>query len=253
MKRSYLILACLLPFLAQAQKEEGRISYEEKLTFNIELNLDGLPPEQAEAIKKRLPKSQTNKKVLLFDATASLYKSLEEEQPEQAIEEGDGNVQMKIMVARPDEQVYRELKTGKAIEKRDLMGKTFIINKEPKKTAWKLTDEQKTILGYNCRKAVFTDSTGTAEAWFTPELPIASGPSVFSQLPGLILEIKESRENKVSRSIVATDIKFQETTDITPPSKGKEVTEEEFRKIAEEKRKEMQESHGGGRMIIRNH
>lgn len=56
---------------------------------------------------------------------------------------------------------------------------------------WKLQHEDgKKVLGYNCKKAIIDFGGRSWEAWYTPDIPYPDGPYVFSQLPGLILEIK---------------------------------------------------------------
>lgn len=58
---------------------------------------------------------------------------------------------------------------------------------------WKLLQEDgKKILGYNCRKATIDFGGRNWEAWYTLDIPYSDGPYVFSQLPGLILEIKST-------------------------------------------------------------
>ncbi|WP_298956256.1 GLPGLI family protein [uncultured Nonlabens sp.] len=63
--------------------------------------------------------------------------------------------------------------------------------------SWEITNEVKNILGYKCTKAVikykdkslYTNTT-PREFWFTNELNFNGGPSLFSGLPGPILQIK---------------------------------------------------------------
>ena len=67
----------------------------------------------------------------------------------------------------------------------------------------------------------------------------------------MILEVS-SKGERGSRTIVATAINEKELEKdlIKEPSKGKKVTSEEFKKIVDEKTKEMQEQMGGRRGII---
>ena len=54
---------------------------------------------------------------------------------------------------------------------------------------WTLSDEQLSILGYDCQKATCQWRGRTFEAWFTTKIPTRLGPWIFGGLPGLILKI----------------------------------------------------------------
>ena len=90
------------------------------------------------------------------------------------------------------------------------------------------------------RKAKIT----TLSAWFTPEIPVATGPSFYSGLPGLILEVSDD-----NRTILCTKVVLnpKEKIKIKAPKKGTVVNNEEFKKIQEDKIKEMREQFGRGR------
>ena len=60
---------------------------------------------------------------------------------------------------------------------------------------WEILADTATILGYPCQKAV-TDFHGRHyEAWFTPEIPLQEGPWKFCGLPGLILNIADTKQH----------------------------------------------------------
>ncbi|MHA6727049.1 GLPGLI family protein [Chryseobacterium sp. A301] len=61
------------------------------------------------------------------------------------------------------------------------------------KLDWKITSETQTIGEYKVQKALLSHSGREWEAWFTPDISIAEGPSVFYGLPGLILSMKDSK------------------------------------------------------------
>ena len=54
---------------------------------------------------------------------------------------------------------------------------------------WTLSNEQLSILGYDCQKATCQWRGRTFEAWFTTKIPTRLGPWIFGGLPGLILKI----------------------------------------------------------------
>lgn len=54
---------------------------------------------------------------------------------------------------------------------------------------WEITEEQKTIEGYLCKKAKSNWLGYDFTAWFTEDIPVNSGPEKFDGLPGLILYV----------------------------------------------------------------
>lgn len=58
---------------------------------------------------------------------------------------------------------------------------------------WKLQAGEKDVLGYKCQQATAHFSGRDYIAWFTAAIPIPDGPYKFSGLPGLILEITDTR------------------------------------------------------------
>lgn len=83
-------------------------------------------------------------------------------------------------------------------------------------------------------------------AWFTPQIPVKNGPGEYAGLPGLILELNVDRTTILCSKII---INPKEAEGIHPPSKGKEVSREEYNKIVKEKTDEMRENfrNSGGR------
>lgn len=62
-------------------------------------------------------------------------------------------------------------------------------NEAAPKIEWKLENGSKTIIGYQCKKASCTFRGRKYTAWYTPDIPIYSGPYKFAGLPGLIMQI----------------------------------------------------------------
>ena len=79
-------------------------------------------------------------------------------------------------------------------------------------------------------------------AWYTPQIPVANGPGEYAGLPGLILELNVYRTTILCSKIVLNP---KESEKIEPPTKGKEVTREEYNKIVKEKMDEMRENFRG--------
>lgn len=77
---------------------------------------------------------------------------------------------------------------------------------------WEITKDTKKIGDYTCQKAMLTYSGRTWEAWFTTDVALQNGPSVFDGLPGLIVSMKDSKNNY---QFALTAIKKDETVDIS--------------------------------------
>lgn len=228
MKHLLIALACLLPLSLSAQKTEGRIVFEE--AREIEFEMEGL--EGMDEIKKMMADAARSKMVLLFREDEALYRKFdpEEDGDKEIVHEG-GGARVVMVMSSANSAFYHDLETNKTVERTDFMGKTFLIKGEGKAYPWKLAGETKEILGYGCQKATYVkDDSITYEAWFTPEIPVASGPNGFSGLPGMILEI--SRNGK-EWTATAQEIEFgkQGKKAIVAPKSGKEVTREEYHEI----------------------
>lgn len=63
------------------------------------------------------------------------------------------------------------------------------------KIDWKLEDEEREIKGYTAKKAICTFRGRDYIAWYCPEIAINEGPYIFSGLPGLILEIYDTKNH----------------------------------------------------------
>jgi GLPGLI family protein len=114
------------------------------------------------------------------------------------------------------------------------LGNLFLISKKIKKLNWELVDETKTILGYECKKAIYKETKEIkgvnkefiTEAWYCPKLKYKIGPQDFGGLDGLILEITDKR-----RKFYCTEILEGAKTSlfvIEKPNKGKPIKEDEY-------------------------
>ena len=61
-----------------------------------------------------------------------------------------------MVVAGSNDVLFTNFETGKKVEKRELLDKTFIVDDSISKFKWKMTGETKTILNHNCMKATAT-------------------------------------------------------------------------------------------------
>ncbi len=218
--------------------------------MKIEISDD---PQMAD-MQKSMPTSQSFTQALYFKDQVGLYRDpLDNADPAdvEVKQEQDG-MNMQMVMKRPESQTYHDLANKETLRSQEFFGRHFLIRgAQPK--AWKLTGEQKIILNYPCQKAVLQDTSRSVEAWFASQIPVALGPGEFTSLPGLILEVSIDQGQ---RSAVATRVDWSSLPkDVLKKStKGKAVTEAEFKQLREEKMKEMGGTNGGNnmRVIIRN-
>lgn len=149
-----------------------------------------------------------------------------------------------IKMAEPENKMYIDLKAGMQIEQKEFMTRMFLIESERTKWEWKLTGNQKMILNYPCQEAISSSEEKEVVAWFTPSIAVSVGPGNYGNLPGLVLEVNI---DEGTRLLAAKSIELKELDKglLKKPSKGKEVTEEEYQAIVAEKLKEMGVEHEG--------
>ncbi len=246
MKKLFLTM-CLMPVVAMViAQNTGKVTYEEKVKLDI--RIDDTDAKMMEGI----PKEHTSQKELYFTQDASLYQNSKNKKASVSTEtEPEDGPRMIIKMDEPKDQVYCDLKNNKRVEQRDFMTRMFLIESDLSQMQWKLTGNQKRILNYSCQEAVLQDTSKKVVVWFTPAIPVSTGPNGYSNLPGLVLS---ADIDNGKRAITATniDLKDFDQSILVKPKEGKKVTREAFNKIVDEKRKEMQEENGGkGDVIIK--
>ena len=245
------ITSCFLLILmvAPIRAQEGTINYDRVIKIEIEL-----PPEM-ESMRDQIPTENTTKMVLHFNEFESVWQASAEQEEPRGREFGGGGMRVRMQRNRDQNITYINHDEGQITDQRDFMGRTFLIRDEQPTQAWKLTGEQGDFDGYVVHRATAMRDTTSIEAWFAPEIPVTVGPGQYGGLPGaiLVLTVDEGR-----MTFTAKDIQMGPLAEgtIVVPDDGKEVTQEEFDEIVEEKRAEMEAQFGGrrgagGRFIIR--
>ncbi|PIX11440.1 MAG: GLPGLI family protein, partial [Flavobacteriaceae bacterium CG_4_8_14_3_um_filter_31_8] len=194
---------------------------------------------------------------LEFDKTTSSYKEEEKlNAPNPQANVGGMQVISVFGGGGSGSAYFKNLKEKRFVSKTEIMGKTFLIKDSIPNYQWQLTSETKNIGNYTCYKATFSKDvenismtvengetkqtkkteTITTTAWYTPQIPISNGPTIYHGLPGLILEINDGKTTIVCTEIVLNP---SEKITISEPDKGKIVTQAEYDKIRDEKNKEL--------------
>jgi GLPGLI family protein len=264
MKRTIAFLSLLL-FLgtgiqaAFAQGFTGRAYYKSTSKISISMDSTKMAPEQMAQIQASLKKQMEQNYILSFNQTESTWKKEESLGGGPATASAGGAV---FMVASSGEgsTLYKNV-TGNYLQEQEMMGKEYLVKDKAEPFEWELSEETKKIGNYTAQKASFTKivdsrqfSTGMTEmenvkdtiqvtVWFTPEIPVSHGPEYYFGLPGLILEVQNQ-----GRTLICEKIELNPSADpviIERPSKGKEMTQAEFRVVQEEGMKQMMNRYQG--------
>ena len=245
MKSIILFLGVIILIIATqvvfGQQPEGVITYE------IRINVHRTLPADREGMKAMVPEFRIFKQQLFFNPAESLYKPLIEEEDDAEMDGGGGRMRMRF---RQRSEVYCNQSSGKITSMQDFMGQNFLIDDSVKVDPWKLGTDTKTVQGYECKQAYYTNEERkqTITAWYTDQLRPFLGPDRFNTLPGAVMAVDI---NNGERVLVATKIELRplKKNELKEPTNGQKTTQAEFRKMMDERMKSMR---NGGNVIIRN-
>lgn len=260
MSRSLLItivaVAVSICSISDAEAQSGRILYDQVIKIEIDL-----PPEM-EAMRDRIPKERTAKRMLLFDETQALMRDTpkdelaEDEPSETRVQLGGAMMEIRTAGGRNGVEriLHTALESGETREQREFMGRTFLIEGEQKSIPWRLTAEQGQYKGLLTHKAVATVDSTELIAWFSPEIPVPVGPEEYGGLPGAILLLDiDNGKTTFTATEIEMDVELAES-DFERPTSGRKVSQHEFDNIVEEKMKELgAQRRGNGRVLLRSH
>ena len=254
-KLFYLLL--LFPILNLSQNFQGKAYYMSKISVDKSW-LDNPRYASRKGYMNDMIKRNTEKDyVLEFNSIESTYKEIEKLESE-----GQGFNWMANYVGENIGKIYKNAQDKISINETEMMGKFFLVTENLENTKWKMSGESKKIGQYTCYKATYTKqveekvfSFGSwnqnnqnkkpkkmrdveGVAWFTPQIPVSSGPSWYQGLPGLILEVTDDDTKILCTKIVMNP---KEKTKIKRPKKGKVISNQDFVTLQDEKREEAAE------------
>jgi GLPGLI family protein len=177
----FFLLATLFSFSglkAQQFISKGVIEYEVKANIQKTMGNNSF----ADMIKEKLPTFKTGYYKLMFANNKSIYK----------FEHWDESAKIPEFLKKSDEGNiwYTDYNTGKMDMQKNMYGSDLVVQDSIRDLQWKLTNENRVIAGFNCRKAVATifDSVYVF-AFYTDEITIPGGPCSINGLPGTILGV----------------------------------------------------------------
>jgi len=264
-KRIKSILLTLTIFLSlslYAQDFQGKAYYYKKTTMELGNWGAKMSEAQKKQIYERLKNRLEKTYVLTFNKEESVYDEIEK------LDAISGATDSWGKNFTPGE-LYKNVKKNTLIQNQELYGKRFLVKDSLMTFDWVMGSETKQIGNYTCFKATckvpstdlewwsfswgnLNESDSETEeinmtevtAWYSPQIPVSIGPLEYWGLPGLILEVSSGNTIMLCSKIVLNP---EEKTDIEAPSKGAEVTKNEYQDIIVKKMREFRDNRGGRR------
>lgn len=256
----FSILLIFFTTFSYTQEFQGKALYMSKVGVDKSF-MDNPRFGQYKSYMEKMLKQNTEKDyVLHFNSTESIYR----EQEKLDIDDGRGGFNwMAQYVGDNIGKLYKNTNDKVTINETEFMGRFFLLTDPLVEHKWKMTGESKKIGKYTCYKATYEKEVEESSfsfgsfnqsqnqntkakkmrkvqvvAWFTPEIPIATGPSRYGGLPGLILEVSDDKTTLLCTQIVMNPT---EKVKIKKPKKGKVIPTSDFLVLQDEKRIEARE------------
>jgi len=134
--------------------------------------------------------------------------------------------------------VFCDLENQQSTSQKKVFETQFLIQDSTRKIRWKITDETRTIAGFNCRRAnaMILDSVYVV-AFYTDEITCYGGPESFCGLPGMILGIALPHQHITWFATKVEAVSVAEAN-LKIPVKGKKTSNKELRATLADKLKD---------------
>lgn len=242
-----LSLLCLMLFssiASYAQNFRGIATYKSHQKISFKIDSTQLKNKMYQNLIDTFKKQSKKTYRLTFNNEESVFK--EEERLNAP------NSQVMNLGAVGSEKLYMNVKEKRYTNQNEMFGKLFLIQDQLEVLDWKLESDTKTIGDYTCYKATLkikskigddveeesNTEKNTIVAWYTPQIPVSSGPRLYHSLPGLILEVSDGTETLLCSKIILNPKK---SIEIKEPKRGEKTTQKNYDAIMKKKKKEMRE------------
>ena len=264
MKKSISLLLLLFSVVTFSQKKfEGKATYMSKRTLDMS-RYGEMSEQQKKQMKARFKSFLEKTYTLSFNQSESSFK-------ENVKLDAPGTSGPSWSRSNGQGSIYKNLKDKEMIEDVEQFSKRFRVMEEMELPQWEMSAETKQIGQYLCYKATMVKVDNSIDwgsifsrrarnnqkkdsskvkndkesvklqkitAWYTPQIPVSAGPERYWGLPGLILEINAGRTTMLCTEIV---INPEDVVEIKKPSKGKEVSRDEYNVMMKQKSEELRE------------
>lgn len=220
MKIILSLFASLLFFNGKSQTQfvtSGKIEFEKKVNMHKRIGDNSW----ADQMKSKFPQFSTTYYDLRFNEHESTYR-VGKEVPDDPWKRmwGDGDEENNV--------TYNNYDSLKTISTKQVFEKLYRVDDSLVNIEWRITNDTRTIAGFECRKAVgrFYDSLYVV-AFYTEEIVCPGGPGNYTGLPGMILGLAFPR---FFTTIFATKLELAtfKPNELSPSAKGKKTNRTEM-------------------------
>jgi Protein of unknown function (Porph_ging). len=246
MKLKFTLLLLVVTAVTFAQANfSGKAVYMSKTTMDMSRFGDRMSEQQKKQMMARMKNFLEKTYTLTFTKTTSSFK-------EDAKLDAPGSNGPSWARSNGQGSIYKNTTDKKMVEDVEQFSKRFLITEDMAPLEWQMTTETKKIGQYTAYKAILVkedksvdwgslfgrrgrnakkDSTTTktadkkdakkmltVTAWYSPQIPVSTGPDKYYGLPGLILELNTGRTTMLCTEV---SISTKETITIDEPKKGK--------------------------------
>lgn len=219
--KTYFLFICLFSFaFTHGQQFITKASIEYEVTANIKKTMFNFFMD--DNFKDQLPTFKTGYYTLTFADNKSIYK----------FDHWSDESKKVPVFMRSDDELnawYTDYNTNTITMQKGMWGSQLNVHDTLKNLHWRITNENRVIAGFNCRKAVAVifDSVYVF-AFYTDEIMISGGPCSINGLPGMILGVTIPRlyTSWIATKVTLTGINEK---DIKPSDAKKFLTVENLK------------------------
>ena len=210
MKTKIYLIVALIFFIQELNAQQlfiNKAVVEYEVKVNIQKTMGN--GSWADMLKENMPQFKTGYFQYTFADNKSVYKF-----------DRWGDKKVPEWLRRNDEENiwYFDHNSGKFNMQKMVYGSSFNVEDSIPAIEWRLTNENRIIAGFNCRKAVgiIMDSVYVF-AFYTDEITISGGPCSINGLPGMILGLTIPRmyASWIATKVMVNDVNVSSIKPIT--------------------------------------
>ena len=183
LKLFILLLCCFYKISAQ-EKLKGKFDY--KVTYKLDFKLDSTSTEKRSEFM-----------ILYLGDEISQFSSRAYVLANPLVIKGNNGSTSRLAVTKFFTKTIKDREASKMYNSVFVPMTDFFYTQELGIFDWEIYPETKMIKNYKVQKASTSFAGRDYVAWFTTEVPVSDGPYKFNGLPGLILEIADTRNDYV--------------------------------------------------------